>query len=471
VSKAGAFSAPNALAVRAAWVALALSLALTAIPGLGTTVRSNPTHVAIETAGAIAVGLTAALLAGRALRTARVSDVLLGTGLTVLALTTLLFSLIPAIGADRHRTFTTWAAEGGRLLAGALFVAAALTSDRALDNPGAALRRGMSLALGGLAIITLIAAALTPVLAGIDEPAVLPRHLDPKLLSGPTGLTVWDAALAGIYAIAAMALALRAAREDDTLLGWMAAGLGLFAISRLDYALVPSQYSEYVYIGDFVNLAAFLVLLTGAGIEVLGRQDAVAAAAIAEERRRLARDLHDGLAQELAFISAHSRRLTSGDSPSPVAADLMAAAGRALEESRLAISGLARAADDESLERTLESAGTSAAARAGVEIVFDLDSGIDVAPDLRQAMLRMQSQAIVNAAVHGGARRVEVRLRGTPGVRLEIVDDGAGFDVDAPRRPDAVGLVSMRERAAALGADLRIVSRPGAGTRVELVIP
>jgi signal transduction histidine kinase len=463
--------APKALAVRTAWVALALSMALTAIPGLGTAVRSESTHVAIETAGAIAVGLTAAMLVGRALNTARLSDALLGSGLTVLAVTTLLFVLVPAIGAARHRTFATWAGEGGRLLAAALFIAAALATNRALDNPRAALRKTLLLSLGGLAACTVVVAALRSVLPAVDEPALLPRHLDPTILSGPVALTVWDLVLAGSFAIAGVALAVRAEREDDTLLGWMAAGLGLLAIARLDFALVPSQYTEYVYVGDFAGLVSLMILLGGAIAEVLGRQTALAAAAVAEERRRMARDLHDGLAQELAFISAQTRRLMNGNSAAAGATELLAAADRALEESRLAISGLTRAADDESLERTIESAGFSAAARAGVEIVFDLDQGIEVSPAVRQTMLRVQSQAIVNAAVHGHARRIDVRLRGTPGIRFEVVDDGDGFELEAPRRPDAVGLVSMSERAQALGADLRIVSRPGAGTRVELVLP
>jgi signal transduction histidine kinase len=467
----GLFPSPKALAVRTALVALALSMALIEIPGLGTTVRSEPTHVAIQTAGAIVVGLTAALLAGRVLSTARVSDALLGSGLTVLALTTLLFSLVPAIGADRHRTFSTWTAQGGRLLAAALFIGAALATNRALDHPKIALRRALLLSVGALAACAVVAGATTSVLPAIDEPAVLPHHLDPELLSGPTALTVWDLVLAGSFAIAAVALVIRAEREEDALLGWMATGLGLQALGRLDYALVPSQYTEYVYVGDFVVLISFLILLAGAAIEVLGRQDALAAAAVKEERRRLARDLHDGLAQELAYISAQSRRLMNGANGQVGGEELRAAAERALEESRLAISGLTHTAEDEPLERTIESAGISAAARAGVEIAFDLDPGIEVSPEVRQTMLRLQGQAIVNAVVHGHARRIEVRLRGEPGVRFEVVDDGDGFDPDAPRRPDAVGLVSMSERAGALGADLRIVSRPGAGTRVELVLP
>jgi signal transduction histidine kinase len=465
-----AFGTPRALAVRTALAALALSVAFTTIPGLGRTVRSDPTHVAIATAGAIAVGLTAALIGGRALSTARLSDALLGAGMTVLALTTLFFSLIPAIGENRHRTFTTWAAEGGRLLAAGLFLWAAVATTRVLEHPSRQLRRVLILSIGGLGAIVLAAGMLRSVLPSIDQPAILPRQLDPTVLNGPAALAAWDVALAVAFAIAAVALVIRSEREDDALFGWMATGVGLFAIARLNYAFVPSQYTQYVYVGDVVVLTAFLVLLGGAGIEVLSRQRALAAAAISEERRRLARDLHDGLAQELAFIAAHSRRLLNGSGPDAGPAELLAAAGRALEESRLVISGLAKTADDETLERMLEAAGTSAAARAGVEIKFDLDPGIVVSPETRQTLLRVESQAIVNAAVHGHARRIEVRLRGAPGLRLEVVDDGEGFDPHAPRRPDAVGLTSMAERAAALGADLRIVSRPGAGTRVELVL-
>jgi signal transduction histidine kinase len=199
---------------------------------------------------------------------------------------------------------------------------------------------------------------------------------------------------------------------------------------------------------------------------VLGAQEALTEAAIRDERRRIARDLHDGLAQELAFITAQARRLRAG----PGSEELLAAAERALEESRLAITGLIRSSD-KPLEQTLQDAATSAAARAGVEVVLDLQPGIVVRPEAQQAMLRTQAQAIVNAAVHGRASRVRITLRAEPEPRLAIIDDGDGFDDDAPRRADSIGLVSLRERAEALGGELLVRSKPGEGTTIEVRLP
>jgi signal transduction histidine kinase len=94
-----------------------------------------------------------------------------------------------------------------------------------------------------------------------------------------------------------------------------------------------------------------------------------------------------------------------------------------------------------------------------------------VPPDVREAMLRIVSEAIRNGARHGGARTVWLTLARDEGVRLTVRDDGNGFDPEAARRPDALGLLSMHERAEALGGELRVISSRGGGTTVELRLP
>jgi signal transduction histidine kinase len=288
------------------------------------------------------------------------------------------------------------------------------------------------------------------------------------ILTGPASLALVEVVLGLGLLVAAVGFAKRSARLQDGLLGWVAAGLTLAAFARFGYALFPSQSGDYLYLGDFLALAAYLVLLTGAAIEALSAQAALTEAAIRDERRRLARDLHDGLAQELAFITAQTRRLSTQDGTSGEA--LLAAAERALEESRLAISGLIRQRE-QPLERTLEDAAVSTASRAGIEVACDLEPDIKTTPEAQQALLRVQAQAIVNAAVHGHARRVRIALRSHPQLRLSITDDGDGFDLNAPRRPDSIGLDSIRERAEALGGELLISSAPGAGTTIEVLLP
>ncbi|HEU4977764.1 MAG TPA: ATP-binding protein [Solirubrobacteraceae bacterium] len=457
------------LAAVAGVIAVGVTLLVAVVPGLGSAFRSASTNVAIDTAGTLALGLTSAIMAGRARQAARRSDLLLAMALLVTAVATLCFQLIPTLSADHTRTFVTWALAGSRVIAAGLFLAAALGPSIALERPARAVATGLLAAMAATGAMTGLIAALTGVLPVVDEPFG-PHRVSRDLLGGPVSLTVLEILLTMALSAATAGFAIRSERRQDPLLGWIAAGVALFAIARLDYALFPTQYGEYVYIGDFVALAAFVVLLTGAAIEVLSSQEVLAEQAIREERRRLARDLHDGLAQELAFITAQTRRLVRDDRQAG-GEDLLAAAQRALEESRLAISGLVRRGS-EPLERTLEQAATSTAARAGVEVQFDLEPHIDVPPEVQQALLRVQSQAIVNAAVHGQARVVFITLlRGPEGLRLEVVDDGDGFDVDAPRRADSLGLLSMHERAQALGGSLRIRSRLGEGTVVELLLP
>jgi signal transduction histidine kinase len=459
--------ASRSLAALAAAIAILATVVVTFVPGFDSVESSAPASAAIETLATIALGLTAAIVAGRARRSASRADLLLADGLVMLALATLFLSLVPDLSRTEVRTYATWAASATRLAAVALLVVAAVGDPDPLERPEHEVRRGLA---GAVAVIAFIAAMIAP-LSDVLPEVRRPHHfgtVSRDILSGPTSLLVVELVLGFGLVVAAVGFARRSARLQDALLGWVAAGLALAAFSRFGYALFPSQSGDYLYLGDFLGLAACLVLLTGAAIEVLSTQAALTEAAVRDERRRIARDLHDGLAQELAFITAQTRRLPSHDGDTGEA--LLAAAERALEESRLAISGLIRRGE-ESLERTLESAATSTASRAGVEVAFDLEPGIIVPPEAQQALLRVQAQAIVNAAVHGHARRVRISLQSLPQLRLSVTDDGDGFDLNAPRRPDSIGLDSIRERAESLGGELRVTSAPGAGTTVEVLLP
>jgi signal transduction histidine kinase len=190
-------------------------------------------------------------------------------------------------------------------------------------------------------------------------------------------------------------------------------------------------------------------------------------AAVGRERRRMARELHDGLAQELAFVVAQCSRLAS----EPGIDGIAEAARAALAESRRAMLALRRPVGA-TLSDEVEQVARHAADRAGLRLDLRLAAGVDLAPDARSELARVLHEAIANAARHAGATGVRVELSGDRGVRLAVSDDGAGFDPDRHETgASSLGILGMRERVEMLGGELSIVSRPPAGTRVEVHLP
>jgi signal transduction histidine kinase len=182
---------------------------------------------------------------------------------------------------------------------------------------------------------------------------------------------------------------------------------------------------------------------------------AAASSAVATERRRLARELHDGLSQELALLSL---RATDG-----IVAET---AERALDEARHAIFGLyvgPAQPFDELLRRLVQDLARRWERQAEVVVVHPWD------PDVRtqEPILRIVREAMANAFRHGEAASVQVRIDGRLGL-LRVVDDGLGFDVASAT--GGFGLEGMRDRAAALGGHLAVTSTPTVGTVVELVL-
>jgi signal transduction histidine kinase len=271
--------------------------------------------------------------------------------------------------------------------------------------------------------------------------------------------------------VAAVGFTRRAARSGDPLTCWLGIALAFGAVSALNYFLFPSLYTDWVYTGDVFRLLFYLALLIGAALEIERYWRGLAGAAVLEERRRLARDLHDGLAQELAYIQRQAKRIArTGDRHA--VEQLAGASERALEESRRAIDALTRPLD-EPLEVALAREVEQVAERNGVEVVSDLTAGLVMSAAEREALIRIACEAVANAARHSRARRIRVELRAGDPMRLVVSDDGVGFDIGsvAGYRERAFGLTSMRERAQALGAELSIATAPGAGTKVEVVLP
>jgi len=180
------------------------------------------------------------------------------------------------------------------------------------------------------------------------------------------------------------------------------------------------------------------------------------AVAVQRERRRLARDLHDGVVQELGWIRSALARGASAD-------EVLPAADRAMAELRAAMSALTGDAD-ESLAVALGREVHVVGERYDLALGLSLDHAVAVPVTHREALVRIAREAVVNAGRHSGGATVDVTL--SPG-RLVVCDDGSGYD-PAYEKQVGFGLTSMRERADAIGARLTVTSTPRHGTCVEV---
>jgi signal transduction histidine kinase len=437
------------------------------VPPLHFAYRSVSLHATIETAAAIGALLAASLVFGRFREHSRLNDLALVSALSVLAATNLFFAALPAaVPHEFPQTFSTWSAVVGGVVGSALLAVAAFVPERPVRHPrGSALV--VFLTLGALLAI------IGAIIAGFA--AHLPSGIKQALPSGELQLEGHKAVIAAQVAsavwlgIAAVGFTRRARLPSDELLRWLAVGTTLGALALINYALFPSLYSQWVSTGDLFRMGFYVALLIGAEREIRIYQRRVAALAVLEERRRVARELHDGLAHELTFIAAQTRRLQEEPNVVPLR-QIVAAAERAMDESRRAIAALTRPLDDP-FDVALAATAEEVAFRVGARLELDLATDVEVLPEAREALLRIVREAITNAARHGRARSITVTLANGDGLRLRIVDNGIGFDPAAAKeQPGAFGLTSMRERVQALGGEFRLSSQPGAGTRIDVVL-
>ena len=248
-------------------------------------------------------------------------------------------------------------------------------------------------------------------------------------------------------------------------------------IAVLAAALIASLAGRRLGAFGFVEAELSALALLGTVVAVRRRRGRATDgrhvdAAVERERRRIARDIHDSLAQDLAFIAARVRALERDPTASVRLDHLAIAATRALEHSRTTISTLTRPLD-EPLDAALARNATEVAARHGGHAKLRLQAGVVVPPATRESLVMILREAVANAMRHGRAGSVDVSLSQQSWLRLRVTDDGRGFDAAArAARPDAgFGLQSMEERAQALGGGLVVRSAPGAGTTIEVALP
>lgn len=234
--------------------------------------------------------------------------------------------------------------------------------------------------------------------------------------------------------------------------------------------------SELAVFQSFTDIAAV-------GVAIAQQLEQKAQIAMVEERNRLAREIHDTVAQSLAALSLQietAQTCLAAEDRSTARDMLVAAralAKKTLEDTRRAVQGLGPA----SLERL-----TPAQAIAEEVRLFEQEAGVvaqfletgeeqELNSEQRSALLRIAQESLANIRKHAQARRVRIGLQyGLEEAMLLIEDDGIGFDASARPAPGpegGYGLFGMSERARLLGGEVRIESTPGWGTSIRATLP
>ena len=250
--------------------------------------------------------------------------------------------------------------------------------------------------------------------------------------------------------------------------------------AALQFELRPHFYqTAWFFVSLFAAVVAMVVLLLRRRLRVAEREFS----AVLDERNRIAREIHDTLAQGYVGISVQLEVLAE-----LLRMNKVAAAERQLEKTGGYVrEGLADARQSIWALRSQDTGETALPVRLRRMVEHDAGNGLEseprcniygayrpLPPGTERELLRIAQEAIHNVKKHAGAKHLSVELEyGQDQIALEIRDDGRGFAADS--QPDSTpghyGLTGMRERAAAIGGTLEVTSEPGQGTVVRLRAP
>jgi len=426
-------------------------------PALRTQYDEPALLLVLETTMALAGLLVAVLAANRFHVEGLRTDLLLAAGFLVGSLSTACFAIIPVLGDGSLQPAEAWAAALGGILGTALVAAAPFVSGRSRSRDRA-LWDAMT-----AATIVLVAAWILLRAHGHQIPALTGVAGDAE----PPGLASVLSIQALLYLLAVVGWGRRLARTGDDLAQWLALGFTLQLFAALHLVLAPPRGTTYVAEGDFLRLLAFGVMLVGAWRAIraaeLGR-------AVAEERARVAREIHDGLAQYLFALSTHAQMLEAGAPVEEVAPQLTQAAALAQQEARFAILALSSASGTAPFDSALRRYVEFLTADGELAVDFEIDPAIRLAPDEQIEIFRIVQEGLGNVRRHANATRADVVIGRRPsGERfVAIQDDGEGFPTEV--ETSGQGLRNMRDRASSIDGGFKVRSSPGLGTALEVVL-
>lgn len=425
-------------------------------PSMRTRYNLPDLRLVLETTMALAGLLVALLAAARFSAEGRRVDLLLASGFLVASLSSAGFGIAPVLGGSAGRPSEEWASLLGNILGVALVAVAPFVR-------GPTRRRDWAIAnaVASAGLVLFVAWSLLreagSALPSLD-PAVGQQH--PFYLTGTLALQ------AMIMLVAVVGWGERFRKRDDDLSRWLALGFTLMLFAALQQVFQPLVSGAWVSQGDFLRMLAYIVILVGAWRAI---RYAEFGRAVAEERARVAREIHDGLAQYLFAVSTHASMLESGAAAEDTLPRLKEAALLAQQEARFAILALSSASGTAPFDAALRRYIEILTADGALDVELDVDPGVHLAPDEQIEIFRIVQEGLANVRKHAHATSAEVVIGWREGERLvSITDDGEGFDGEG--RESGQGLRNMRARAASIEGDFALSSAPGRGTALEVVL-
>ncbi len=422
-------------------------------------------HAVIETAVTLSAVAGALLLGLAFCRRGRWDDWVLLTAVVCVTVTHFVVSALPALTGVGATLPGPDAQVSVNVVVAIAFVAAAFAPREA---PAPEVRRALALT-AALGLVALVAAVVNQLSVARGVEGVVSSTTDDLQISELAGMIAIGSSLA--MAAGGIGLLNRGASASSG--AWLlATAMLLLAATMLQPLAMPVVSVNSVSVADAARAVAYILVLFVAAMRSDDSRRAIVNDAIRTERRRIARDLHDGLAQDLAIIALHSQQL-----PATIDAEhpLTLAARRALTQARGRVLELS-ASEEPTIGAALRRVGDELASRLPVETAVHTDAAGEVVSGLddgiREDLVRTAREAILNAALHGEARNVTVTLDSVGALaRLRIADDGRGAPAGAFTNPRGFGLRTMTARTHARGGTVTAGHRAQGGTTIEVLVP
>ena len=232
--------------------------------------------------------------------------------------------------------------------------------------------------------------------------------------------------------------------------------------------------------GDMRALLEAMVRHLASSMEGLRAAALEREAAVADERAMLARELHDSIAQSLAFLKIQTQLLHSAVAKGNTAArdrsmaELDVGVRECYADVRELLVHFRTRTSEEDIEAALRTTLSKFEHQTGVATQLTMEGhGLPLAPDVQIQVLHMVQEALSNVRKHAHAHQVQLRVQRSPRWAFEVQDDGIGFDASVPpeQAPLRVGLGIMQERGKGVGAEVHVQSTPGQGTTVRIALP